>query len=147
MIAIKMSFHIQKEHRMTHRATGSWTVSMKPAAPTGRSGRTTLGRMLLDKQYSGDLVATGSGEMLTAVTDTPGAASYVAIEQVTGTLDGRKGSFVLHHLGTMAGGTDHLVIAIVAESGTGQLTGITGQFTLEVVEGKHRFELEYALPQ
>jgi hypothetical protein len=132
---------------MTHRATGSLTVSMKPAAPTERSGRTTLGRMLLDKQYSGDFVATGSGEMLTAVTDTPGAASYVAIEQVTGTLDGREGSFVLHHLGTMAGGTDHLVIAIVAESGTGQLTGITGQFTLKVVEGEHRFELEYALPQ
>jgi hypothetical protein len=132
---------------MTHRATGSLTVSMKPAAPTERSGRTTLGRMLLDKQYSGDFVAMGSGEMLTAVTDTPGAASYVAIEQVTGTLDGREGSFVLHHLGTMAGGTDHLVIAIVAESGTGQLTGITGQFTLKVVEGEHRFELQYALPQ
>lgn len=131
---------------MTTRATGSLIVSMTPAAATERSGRTTLGRMLLDKQYDGDLVATGKGEMLTAVTDTKGAASYVAIEQVAGTLDGRTGSFVLHHLGTMAGGVDQLVMAIVAESGTGELAGITGQFAIKAADGKHLFELDYALP-
>lgn len=129
---------------MTSRATGSLIVSMTPAAPTKRSGRTTLGRMLLDKQYHGDLVATGKGEMLTAVTDTKGSASYVAIEHVTGTLNGRAGSFVLHHLGTMAGGVDQLVIAIVAESGTGELAGISGQFSVKVVDGKHMFEFDYA---
>lgn len=131
---------------MTSRATGSLTVSMTPAAPTERSGRTTLGRMLLDKQYDGDLVATGKGEMLTAVTDTPGSASYVAIEHVTGALKGKDGSFVLHHLGTMVGGDDHLVIGIVAGSGTGDLTGISGQFTISAIEGKHRFDFGYALP-
>ena len=102
--------------------------------------------MLLHKQYDGDLVAVGKGEMLTAVTDTKGAASYVAIEHVTGALNGREGSFVLHHLGTMVEGTDHLAIGIVAASGTGQLTGISGEFTLKVVEGEHRFELAYELP-
>jgi hypothetical protein len=131
---------------MTSRATGFLTVTMTPAAPTARSGRTTLGRMLLDKQYDGELVATGKGEMLTAVTDTKGAASYVAIEHVTGTLAGRAGSFVLHHLGTMAGGVDSLVMAIVAESGTGDLAGISGQFTLRAVDGKHHYALDYALP-
>ena len=130
---------------MTSRATGSLIVSMTPAAPSERSGRTTLGRMLLEKQYDGDLVATGKGEMLTAVTDTPGSASYVAIEHVTGTLDGRAGSFVLHHLGTMAGGVDQLAMAIVAESGTGELAGISGKFTLKVVDGKHLFELDNGL--
>lgn len=129
---------------MTSRATGSLTVTMTPAAPIERSGRTTLARMLLDKQYDGDLVATGKGEMLTAVTDTQGAASYVAIEHVTGTLDGRTGSFVLHHLGTMAGSVDQLVMAIVAESGTGELAGISGQFAVKVVDGKHLFEFDYA---
>ncbi|HEU4374425.1 MAG TPA: DUF3224 domain-containing protein [Telluria sp.] len=129
---------------MTSRATGSLIVTMTPAAPTERSGRTTLGRMLLDKQYDGDLVATGKGEMLTAVTDTQGAASYVAIEHVTGALNGRAGSFVLHHLGTMVGGVDQLEMAIVAESGTGELAGISGKFTIRVVDGKHLFELDYA---
>ena len=102
--------------------------------------------MLLDKQYDGDLVASGKGEMLTAVTDTPGSASYVAIEHVTGALKGKDGSFVLHHFGTMVSGADHLVIGIVAGSGTGDLTGISGQFTITAIKGKHRFDFAYALP-
>ena len=132
---------------MTHRAAGSFNVSMNPASPAERAGRTTLGRMLLEKQYGGDLAATGKGEMLTAVTDTKGSASYVAIEQVEGVLLGRTGSFVVHHTGTMSGGVDRLSIAIVPDSGTGELTGITGELTLKVVEGEHRYELVYSLPQ
>lgn len=131
---------------MTTRATGSLIVTITPATPTERSGRTTLGRMLLDKQYDGDLIATGKGEMLTAVTDTRGSASYVAIEHVSGALGGQAGSFVLHHLGTMVDGVDHLEMAVVANSGTGQLVGISGQFTIKVVGGKHFFEFDYALP-
>jgi hypothetical protein len=132
---------------MTNRATGSFKVSMTPTSPPERSGRTALGRMLLEKQYSGDLIATGKGEMLTAVTDTKGSASYVAIEQIAGVLDGKEGSFVVHHTGTMAGGVDQLSIAIVPDSGTEQLTGIAGKLSLKVVEGEHVFELEYSLPQ
>lgn len=131
---------------MAHRAAGSFSVSMNPAAPTERAGRTTLGRMLLEKQYFGDFDGTGKGEMLTAVTDTKGSASYVAIEQVTGVLLGRSGSFVVHHAGTMSGGVDQLEIAIVPDSGTEELTGIAGKLTLKVVEGEHRYELEYTLP-
>lgn len=132
---------------MTNRATGSFDVSISPASPPDRSGRTTLGRMVLEKQYSGDMIATGKGEMLTAVTDTKGSASYVAIEQITGVLNGKEGSFVVHHAGTMAGGVDQLSIAIVPDSGTEELTGIAGKMTLKVVDGEHVFELEYSLPQ
>jgi hypothetical protein len=132
---------------MTNRAAGSFTVSMNPAAPPERAGKTTLGRMLLDKAYGGDLVAIGSGEMLTAVTDTKGSASYVAIEQINGELLGRAGSFVVHHTGTMSGGVDRLSIGIVPDSGTGQLTGITGELRLQLADGEHRYELLYSLPQ
>lgn len=132
---------------MTQRAAGSFNVSMHPTAPTERAGRTTLGRMLLEKQYLGDLAATGKGDMLTAVTDTQGSASYVAIEHVTGVLHGRTGSFVVHHAGTMSGGVDQLEIAIVPDSGTDELTGIAGRLTLKVVEGEHRYELAYTLPE
>ena len=132
---------------MTQRAAGSFTVSMKPATPPERAGRTTLGRMILEKEYDGALAASGKGEMLTAVTDTPGSASYVAIEQVSGVLQGRTGSFVIHHAGAMSGGAQQLSIAIVADSGTGQLTGITGVMTLEAADGGHRYELLYALPE
>jgi hypothetical protein len=132
---------------MTQRAAGSFTVSINPAAPAGRAGRTTLARMVLEKEYGGELAATGTGDMLTAVTDTKGSASYVAIEQVNGVLLGRHGSFVVHHTGTMAGGVDRLSIAIVPDSGTEELTGITGTMTLQVVDGGHRYELLYSLPQ
>ena len=84
--------------------------------------------------------------MLSAVTDTKGSASYVAIEQINGVLLGLAGSFVVHHAGTMTGGVDQLSIAIVPDSGTGQLSGIAGQMTLQVVGGEHRYELVYSLP-
>lgn len=130
---------------MTH-ATGSFDVSMKPASPPEKEGRTAIGRMVLDKQYFGDLAATGKGEMLTAVTDTAGSAAYVAIERISGTLNGKKGSFVIQHNGTMRAGAQHLSIGVVPDSGTEQLTGISGKMALKVVEGKHVYELDYVLP-
>lgn len=132
---------------MNYRAAGSFTVSMHPAAPAERAGRTTLGRMLLDKTYDGELAATGKGDMLTAMTDTRGSASYVAIEHVSGVLLGRHGSFVLQHTGTMAGGVDRLAVGIVTDSGTDELTGIAGELRLQAVDGGHRYELLYTLPE
>lgn len=130
---------------MTH-ATGSFDVSMKPASPAEKEGRTAIGRMVLDKQYFGELAATGKGEMLTAVTDTKGSAAYVAIERISGTLHGKKGSFVLQHSGTMRGGAQNLSTSIVPDSGTEQLAGISGTLAMKVVEGKHVYELDYVLP-
>lgn len=71
---------------MTYRATGTFEVSVKPLPAIDGQAGMSLGRMSLDKQFSGDLVAVGKGEMLTAMTPTRGSAGYVAIERVTGTL-------------------------------------------------------------
>jgi Protein of unknown function (DUF3224) len=105
-----------------------------------------LGRMLLDKQYAGDLVADGQGQMLTAMTATQGSAGYVAIELVTGTLHGRAGSFALQHSGTMDRGSPLLLVTLVPDSGTDALEGISGQLTIRVAEGKHFYALDYTLP-
>ena len=107
----------------------------------------TLGRMSLDKQFFGDLAAIGKGEMLTAVTDVKGSAGYVAVERVTGTLHGRKGSFVFQHAGTMNRSAQELSITVVPDSGTDELTGIAGKFTLDIVDGKHFYAFDYSLPQ
>jgi hypothetical protein len=131
---------------MAQRATGPFDVSMKPALPPEKEGRTAIGRMLLDKQYFGELAATGKGEMLTAVTDTKGSAGYVAIERISGTLNGRKGSFVLQHNGTTRAGEPNLSTSIVPDSGTEQLAGISGTLAMKVVDGKHVYELNYVLP-
>jgi hypothetical protein len=131
---------------MPQRASGPFEVSMTPAASLGEDGATAPGRMLLDKKYSGDLVASGNGQMLTAMTDTKGSAAYVAIERVSGTLDGKKGSFVLQHAGTMNRGVDQLSISIVPDSGTEQLAGIAGTLAIRRVDRQHFYELDYVLP-
>ena len=120
---------------------------MKPQNEPASVDGVSLGRMSLDKRFDGDLQATGSGEMLTALTPVKGSAGYVAIERVTGTLHGRTGSFVFQHSGTMHQGAQQLSITVVPGSGTGALTGISGTFTLSIVEGKHLYEFVFELPQ
>ena len=125
-------------------AAGPFEVKVTPQ--DDKSADAKLGRMTLDKQYHGDIEATGIGQMLTAGTDVKGSGAYVAIEKVTGTLKGRSGSFVLQHTGTMSGGQFHLNVTIVPDSGTGQLTGISGKMTIIIADGKHSYDLEYTLP-
>lgn len=126
-------------------AQGSFTVEMKPLEEPDVAQGVTLGRMSLDKQLEGDLVATGKGTMLSALTPTPGSAGYVAVERVSGVLHGRRGSFVLQHSGTMEQGAQRLSITVVPGSGTGELAGISGDFRLKIVDGQHLYEFEYAL--
>ena len=129
---------------MSH-ASGAFDVKAVPQKDEN-SDDPGLGRMLLDKQYHGDLEATGKGQMLFA--GNPGAkgsGGYVAIEKVTGTLQGRNGSFVLQHTGTMNRGAQQLNISVVPDSGTGQLAGLAGKMDIKIVDGKHFYEFEYTL--
>ncbi len=103
--------------------------------------------MTIEKQYHGDLDATGKGEMLTASTTEKGSGVYVAVEHVTGTLQGRKGSFSLHHTGVMTRGTPDLKITVVPDSGTDQLAGLTGTMSVKIDNGKHSYQFNYSLPQ
>ena len=132
---------------MSAVAKGTFTVDMKPQSEPNTSDGVSLGRMSLSKRFEGDLVATGQGEMLTALTQTQGSAGYVAIERVSGTLHGRSGSFVFQHTGTMDRGAQRLSITVVPDSGTGELAGLSGTFTLDIVDGKHLYDFEYALPE
>ena len=127
-------------------AKGTFDVKVTPQPDADKAEGSTLGRMTLDKQLKGDLEATGKGQMLTAMTDVKGSAGYVAIERITGTLAGRKGSFVLQHTGTMQGKTQALSITVVPDSGTGELVGIEGKFQIAIDEGKHSYDFEYTLP-
>jgi hypothetical protein len=128
------------------RASGTFEVTLTPLAPAHQAAGSGLGRMSIDKRFAGDLSGTSRGEMLTAMTETKGSAGYVAIEQVTATLQGRQGSFVLQHSGTMTRGEPGLSITVVPDSGTGQLAGITGTMTIVMADGKHSYVFEYSLP-
>lgn len=129
---------------MPTRASGSFEVKLSPL-PVNQED-SVRGRMSIDKQFHGDLEATSQGEMLTAMSGVQGSAGYVAIERVTGTLNGRKGSFVLQHSGTMNRGEPNLTITVVPDSGTEQLTGLAGKMSIEIAGGKHSYVFEYTLP-
>lgn len=133
----------QKETTVPIRASGTFEVKLAPQA-TAHDG-SALGRMSIDKQFHGDLEATSKGEMLSALTGTEGSAGYVAIEHVSGTLQGRTGTFVLQHSGTMTRGEPQLTITVVPDSGTGQLVGLAGKMMINIAEGKHSYDFEYTL--
>jgi hypothetical protein len=131
------------------RASGAFDVKLTPQSG-GEAGpdAPTLGRMSIDKQFHGDLQGTSQGEMLTAAGSThKDSAGYVAVERVTGTLHGRKGSFALQHNGIMTRGTPQLTITVVPDSGTGELTGLAGSMTIRIEGKKHFYEFEYLLPR
>ncbi|RSZ59102.1 DUF3224 domain-containing protein [Massilia atriviolacea] len=132
---------------LVQHASGPFEITIIPAGAPEKEGRTATARMALEKRYTGALAASGKGTMLTAVSDTKGSAAYVAIERVSGTLAGRKGSFVLQHAGTMRGGTSQATITIVPDSGTEELSGISGTLALTAVDGKHFYALDYTLGQ
>jgi len=102
--------------------------------------------MSIDKQYSGDVEGSGTGEMLTGRTTVKDSAAYVAIERVNGTLQGRRGTFLLQHTGTMTSGLRDLRVIVVPDSGTGQLVGLSGKLMINIVDGKHFYEFDYVLP-
>ena len=134
-----------KEAPVTNHATGSFTVSIVKQEDQGQDAK--LGRFMLDKQYHGDLQATGKGQMLTAGTDVKGSGAYVAIEHVEGNLKGRDGGFTLQHSGTMTQNVPQLTVAIVPDSGTEALKGIAGKMTITITpDGKHTYDLEYTIP-
>jgi len=131
---------------MSTRAMGTFEVTMKPLSAADETPGTNLGRMSLEKTFAGDLVAISRGEILTAMTGTKGSAGYVAIERVTGTLGGRKGSFVFQHSSVMNRGVATQSIQVVPDSGTEELAGLAGSFVIDVVEKKHLYVFDYTLP-
>lgn len=128
-----------------NRAAGPFDVKITPQDDA--SDDPLLSRMILDKTYLGDLEATARGQMLAAGTAVKGSAAYVAIEKVSGTLNGRAGTFILQHVGIMNRNVPQLTITVVPDSGTGDLQGLSGKITIMIApDGKHSYDFEYTLP-
>ena len=108
---------------MSH-AAGTFQVSITPAPPASEAAPDLPGRMILAKTFHGGIEGTGAGEMLAVREGQSGA--YVAMERVTGVVNGRNGSFALVHRGVMTAEGQELLITIVPGSGTGDLAGIGG---------------------
>ena len=139
---------IPEEKFMTTRhVSGDFDVKLSPMAPDPDAGDSAIARMGLDKQFHGELEATSKGQMLAVRTPVEGSAGYVALERVTGVLQGRRGSFALQHSGTMARGARALSVTVVPDSGTGELSGLAGRMDIIIKGGKHSYVFEYTLPE
>ena len=127
---------------MPKHAKGPFNVTITPqeSAPDA-----PVARMLLYKEFHGDLEAVAHGEMTAAHEPLTGAGVYVAIDRVTGTLHGKSGSFLIAHRGIRNADGQELSIVIVPGSGTGQLTGITGTVGIEIVGKEHFYSVEYEM--
>ena len=137
----------QKEKTLSAHATGGFDVKLSPLTLSEQSAEAKLGRMSIEKQYHGDLDATAKGEMLTAQSEMKDSGVFVAVERVTGTLNGKHGSFSMHHTGVMDRGKPDLRITVVPDSGTDELQGLTGTMNIKIDHGKHSYDFEYSLPQ
>ncbi len=126
-----------------HHAHGTFTVDVHPLSPSPAEG---LSRYTINKVMHGDLEATSKGEMFGGGDPKQGAAGYVAIELVSGTLDGKHGSFALQHFATMNGDGPRMEVIVVPGSGTGELKGIEGALTIRIENGQHFYDFDYALP-
>jgi hypothetical protein len=131
---------------MSHHAKGTFEVKLVPQAVSHSELAESIGRMSIDKKFAGDLTGSSLGEMLSAMGTVKGSAGYVAIEKVTGSLQGKMGTFCLQHTGVMNRGTPSLTVTVIPDSGTGELTGLSGTLTIKIENKQHFYEFDYTLP-
>jgi hypothetical protein len=128
---------------MRKHAAGTFDITIHPQPPYDDAGPVVLSRVSISKVFHGDLEALSTVEMLSAMPPVTGSAGYVALEHVKGRLHGRAGGFVLQHSGTMTRGKPELAVSVVPDSGTGDLTGLSGSMKIEIVDGKHLYTFDY----
>jgi len=136
----------RKEVSGMQHATGIFDVKITPLDPAFKADDNSVGRYSIDKQFHGDLEGSSKGEMLSGMGTVKGSGGYVAIERVSGALNGRTGTFILQHNGTMQNGAIHLHVVVVPDSGTGQLAGLDGKMEIIIKDGKHSYDFAYTLP-
>ena len=130
---------------MAAQAKGQFEVSRSIEPPCDMGDGAVVGHYRIDKRFHGELAGNSVVHMLATGTDTPGSAAYVAIERVSGVLQGRTGTFFLQHNGIMARGAPTLSLTVVPDSGTGELVGISGAMAIDITEGKHYYTFDYVI--
>lgn len=128
----------------TMTAKGTFEVKTTPQQQDDAAAG-PFSRLFLDKQFHGDLEATSKGQMIAAGTAVEGSGAYVALEKVSGSIGGKKGTFTLMHTGTMRKNTDFVLnVTVVPDSGTEELSGIAGKMKIIIEKGKHSYEFTYS---
>lgn len=127
------------------RATAPFTNDRYDEEPYGQGEGVELSRVHITRTFTGDLEGTATAEIL--IGKSAGGGGYTGHDLITGTLNGRAGSFIIQHGGIMGPEGISNSGTIVPGSGSGELEGITGDGTLLADdEGNHTLTLTYELP-
>lgn len=128
------------EKGKTMSAKGSFEVKLVPQ----KEDVAPVGRMVIDKTYLGDIKGTGIGQMISKRTE-GGTAVYFAIEEFSGTVNGKSGTFTLIHKGYLSKESQMLEVEVLGGSGSGDLVGISGSMTIVQDAEGHTYEFKYEL--
>jgi hypothetical protein len=124
---------------------GTFEITLEFSPPHDESHGVSLARAAGEKTFSGGLTASSRVEMLSARRTEPSSAAYVALEKVSGKVQGREGSFVLLHQGLMNPSGQSLQVMVMPGSGTASLEGISGTMDIRIEEGRHFYVFQYEL--
>ena len=107
-----------------------------------------LCRARVTKTFHGDLVGTSTVEMVSVLTPVETSRAYFAVERFEGSVNGRKGSFVLQHSALSLPDPAAPSWAVMPDAGGGELRGLTGTGHIVIApDGGHTFALDYELPE
>ncbi len=112
---------------MTTHARGRFEITSWDEQPYDEiDGGAKLTRASVTQTYHGDIEGEGKVDYL-MVYDAGGAAGFVAVERLTGRIEGRSGSIVLQGSGTFRDGTAKGTWHVVPGAGMGDLRGLRGE--------------------
>lgn len=121
-------------------AKGTFEVDLTPQEDIG----SPAGRMLIQKNYLGDMIGSGTGQMISKRTDN-GVAVYYAIEEFSGSVKGKAGGFTLVHKGYMNKTSQSLEVTILEGSGSGELQNVSGSMLIVQDSNGHKYEVTFEL--
>ena len=101
-------------------------------------GQPKMTRAEVKKSFQGDLQGTSRLQYLMTYRE-DGTADVVAMERIRGSLGGKRGTFVLSHVGAFVNGAASGTWKIVDGSGTDELEGITGSSAFSIPQGEEEF--------
>jgi hypothetical protein len=127
------------------QATSTFVIDTWEAQPYDEREGATLTRTHVAKTFQGEIEGQSTAELLMAMAG-EGSAAYVGFERIVGRVNGREGSFVLHHSAMSAYGAQSASWTVVPDSGTGALQGLRGEARIvNEPDGGHTFVLNYEL--
>jgi hypothetical protein len=130
---------ITGEHRMKNHAKGTFAIEGWDETTFDEGGGVKMSRARVTKRFQGDLEGTSVAEITLALAREESRA-YAGFERIDGRLNGRSGTFVLHH----NAGAESVSWTVLPHSGTGDLAKIRGTFHI-VIEpgGGHAYTFDY----